>query len=163
MQEIPSMVGPSRRRPPRQRAKTVNAIEGQKRCPKCEVTKPITEFGVARDRADGLSGHCASCRAAERRATRASDPERYRADTRARYAANPEQWKAKVAASRAIARGLIAKPAPGTPCPECRRVLRLEAHHHLGYAKEHWLDVKWACRSCHATRHAEQRMDQDGV
>ena len=34
-------------------------------------------------------------------------------------------------------------------------------HHYLGYDREHWLDVKWLCISCHMREH--ERMRQEGI
>lgn len=45
---------------------------------------------------------------------------------------------------------LVVKPEC---CEQCGRRRRLEAHHWRGYAKEHWLDVQWLCRSCHKLEH----------
>lgn len=30
---------------------------------------------------------------------------------------------------------------------------RIEAHHFLGYALEHWLDIQWVCLRCHRVLH----------
>lgn len=146
---IPSMFGPSRRKKRHQRRqpKRVNTVAGMKWCPRCEERKAVDAFGVNRDRPDGLTGECRECRAERSRTRRAANPELHRADVRVRYAENPDRWKAKVAVSRAIARGALQKPEPGTPC-HCGRVAPLVAHHHRGHAKEHWLDVVWCCRSC---------------
>ena len=29
----------------------------------------------------------------------------------------------------------------------------IQAHHHNGYEREHWLDVVWLCRACHNDTH----------
>lgn len=34
-------------------------------------------------------------------------------------------------------------------CDECGKQCKPQAHHHLGYAKEHWLAVRWLCPVCH--------------
>ena len=55
--------------------------------------------------------------------------------------------KARAAVRKAIRRGDIAKPRK---CKKCRKVTRdLEAHHHRGYTKPHWLDIEWLCEDCH--------------
>lgn len=38
------------------------ARRGGKRCPKCQETKPVSEFGANATRQDGLSVYCRSCR-----------------------------------------------------------------------------------------------------
>lgn len=30
----------------------------------------------------------------------------------------------------------------------------VQAHHHMGYDQEHWLDVEWLCVPCHRNAHA---------
>lgn len=35
-------------------------------------------------------------------------------------------------------------------CQQCGAIGKVEAHHYLGYEKEHWLDVQWLCQLCHA-------------
>ena len=50
----------SRRR--RQAAVVPRIIREEKRCPRCQVTKPATEFGISRTRPDGLQGWCKECR-----------------------------------------------------------------------------------------------------
>jgi hypothetical protein len=137
---------------------TKNTVAGMKWCPNCERRLRADKFGVARNRPDGLTGHCRACRAERSRADRASDPMTTRADLRARYAANPEVWHAKVAVSRAIASGKLHRPADHTACGACGKTpQRLVAHHHLGHAREHWLAVVWRCRSCCAVLTATHR------
>lgn len=54
-------------------------------------------------------------------------------------------------ARRAVATALRLGEIERQPCVECGGPA--EAHHHLGYAPEHWLDVEWLCRSHHSRRH----------
>lgn len=88
----------------------------------------------------------ARAKAARRKAALAREAK----ETRERYARNPTLWKAKVAVARAVKSGLIDKM---TTCT-CG-VSPVEGHHYLGYAKEHWLDVAWLCRSCHMRAHRD--------
>lgn len=37
-------------------------VREEKRCPRCQVTKAATEFGISRSRPDGLQGYCKECR-----------------------------------------------------------------------------------------------------
>jgi hypothetical protein len=119
-------------------------------CPHCARFRARDAFGFDIARDDGLSGWCRACRAENSRERRAADRETDRRITRARYHANPAKWHAKIAVARAVVRGIIRKPAA---CPTCHRITRVEAHHHRGYAREHWLDVVWRCRQCHTLEH----------
>jgi hypothetical protein len=58
-----------------------------------------------------------------------------------------EAWKA---VQLAIRSGQLTRP---DGCASCGRTMHLVAHHHLGYAPEHWLDVQWLCRKCHKVEH----------
>ena len=40
-----------------------------------------------------------------------------------------------------------------TACENCRGVGPLEAHHHKGYKRENWLNVRWLCIPCHVAAH----------
>jgi len=53
---------------------------------------------------------------------------------------------ARLAVKGALGKGLIIKP---NVCSDCGKNGRIEAHHYLGYEKEHWLDVQWFCPKCH--------------
>lgn len=49
-----------------------------KRCSRCRVVKPLTEFGVERARRDGRRNYCKPCAAAHLREYRQREPERFR-------------------------------------------------------------------------------------
>ncbi len=72
-------------------------------------------------------------------------------------AKNPEAAKAMRTASNrvitAIRNGTLVRPEG---CSSCGVIGRIEAHHHNGYAPEHWLDVIWLCTMCHAK--ADQKL-----
>jgi hypothetical protein len=72
-----------------------------------------------------------------------------------RYAArHPEAVAAHRAVERALAAGRLVRPEECECCgaPGDDPVVgAIEAHHHLGYAPEHHLDVQWLCRLCHDT------------
>jgi hypothetical protein len=123
---------------------------GIKWCPRCSNYRSDDAFGFDLTRDDGLSGWCRACRAEGEKGRREDDRVSVNAATRARYRANPAKWKAKVTVARAIAKGLLSKP---TACPRCKRTRNIEAHHHLGYEREHWLDIEWRCRQCHTLEH----------
>jgi hypothetical protein len=86
----------------------------------------------------------------------------------ARYAATPERhatrateirvWReehgehpgrrAHTAVYNAVRAGRLTKQ----PCAVCGAV-RVQAHHHLGYEPDHWLDVQWLCARDHRRAH----------
>ena len=63
---------------------------------------------------------------------------------------NPDQPKAMQAVKYALRSGRLTRPAQ---CAQCRRRCKPQAHHFLGYAKEHRLTVEWLCRTCHGVQH----------
>jgi len=60
--------------------------------------------------------------------------------------AHPEQVPAHSAVKHAVIKGTLIRV---DQCSSCGKPGKTVAHHHLGYAKEHHLDVIWLCRSCH--------------
>jgi hypothetical protein len=55
------------------RAKLARRLEtGEKRCPVCRRTLPLSAFGLAPSRRDGHHGHCKACRAQQVREQRAA-------------------------------------------------------------------------------------------
>jgi len=71
----------------------------ERTCTKCKVEKPITEFGVKRQRKDGISPWCKACNAADAnryyhenreavKARRPKDP-----DSKARAVARSKAWR----------------------------------------------------------------------
>lgn len=61
-------------------------------------------------------------------------------------AAYPEQHRAQNAVNKAVRFGKLIRP---NVCSRCGSVSSIHAHHHLGYAREHYLDVVWLCTKCH--------------
>lgn len=55
--------------------------------------------------------------------------------------------RAQGAVTRAVARGDLVRPKV---CPICQLKKKVQAHHHRGYEKQHYLDIIWACARCHA-------------
>ena len=55
---------------------------------------------------------------------------------------------ARMAVQRALARGDLVRE----PCRICG-TSPAEAHHYLGYAREHWLAVEWLCDQHHSDAH----------
>jgi len=63
-----------------------------------------------------------------------------------------QQRCAKEAVQRAVRIGRLTRPSA---CEQCGAPAPLQAHHYLGYAHEHWLDVQWLCVQCHTAAHAK--------
>ena len=72
---------------------------------------------------------------------------KYRAN-REKY--DTDQFRAWTAIRYATKSGKIVRPKR---CEACGSTRRIEAHHYLGYAKEHWLEVRWLCGECHIAAH----------
>jgi len=60
-----------------------------KRCPKCESSKPVSEFGVSKQRPDGLRGWCKACHNASERARWSRLSDEAKASTLARH----KRWR----------------------------------------------------------------------
>lgn len=121
-----------------------------KHCPDCGESD-LAAFAPDRSRKDGLSHYCRPCRnARQRQWNKTPAGIACRKDL---YWHFPAMAKARVYVHRAVKCGLLVRP---DRCADCGTVGRVEGHHFLGYAKEHWLDVRWLCRSCH--RLADEKM-----
>ncbi len=90
----------------------------------------------------------------ERRARQAAEGSETARKTRWR-AANREKDRTMRRAHRAvdyaIQTGRLVRPQE---CSKCGATGRIEAHHHNGYTREHYLDVVWLCQPCHGTANA---------
>lgn len=68
-----------------------------KRCPRCEIEKPHSDFPRSKQTPDGLYGICKDCRNTRRRERYADDADTYREDVRWRmlkhnYGITREDW-----------------------------------------------------------------------
>ncbi len=63
---------------------------------------------------------------------------------------NTEKVRARSAVMIALNSGRMVRP---TSCSDCGQERSLQAHHHMGYDREHWLDVEWLCGPCHRALH----------
>lgn len=144
--------------------------EATKCCSKCGQTKPRTEFSPHKLAKDGLNSRCRACRKEDLRERYRRNPdqarlrvreyrsqnlERNRESNRAGYhgciALSRLKVRAYAAVRRALARGDLVKPHRCEACGklEFEVVGGFEAHHYLGYAPEHHLDIQWLCVPCH--------------
>jgi hypothetical protein len=140
-----------------------------KRCPRCEQTKPIDGGFYVRKNGQP-TGWCRECWRADRRdytrseqgRARAAEyareyqvknPERVRAAKSRSDQRHPDHVAAREAANYAIRTGRIVRPATCEQCgtdPGHDRLgrTRLRADHFAGYAREHWLTVRFLCPTC---------------
>lgn len=140
----------------------------EKECKACGEVKPISEYCRNSLGKDGYFAACKQCvyrRNVEWRKSpdgrawvkkyRENHPrhgphsgQEYMREYRKKYRErNQDKVAAGKAVGRAIKRGKIPHPAT-VSCKECGEQAR-EYHHHLGYEREHWLDVIALCRKCH--------------
>lgn len=71
---------------------------------------------------------------------------------KAHYDAKTPEYRARRAVTSALASGALRR---AESCNRCGAPPPLDGHHH-SYAREHWLDVEWLCRTCHLRHHAQQ-------
>jgi hypothetical protein len=81
--------------------------------------------------------------------------ERHRAERIAtqRALSRTPEYLARAYVNRQIRDGKLPR-ASTKPCVRCGKRAR-EYHHHLGYEREHWLDVTPVCSVCHRATHLE--------
>ena len=146
-----------------------------KKCFKCGLTKPISEFYKHPRMGDGYLGKCKECTKQDARQVRENRLEYYKKYDRERYykdgyrykddnvpeqsneqkriylkryrKAYPEKDKAHSILSNAVRCGKIVKPQI---CSVCGRELKIEGHHG-DYSKP--LEVIWVCKKCHCKIH----------
>jgi len=150
----------------------------KKRCDECGRKKALTEFNRLSRSRDGRQSRCRECfsRYNKKRHVRIAaevrerarlwakaHPERIRAAKRqwkktkagkaatARYKPSPYKQKARQALNYAVLAGLVQRGECAQKGPKCAGAIH--GHHHLGYAKKHWLDVIWLCQRHHEAEH----------
>jgi len=141
-----------------------------KRCCHCNEFKPISEFWKNRSAADGLQYRCKACQAAATHACQTT--ERGRALCRIRALAHQKTAKGRASAERqrirqrdtgmskardavkfAVRTGKLPRVST-LSCP-CGKQAQ-HYHHHLGYSREHRLDVLPLCAVCHKAADAKR-------
>ena len=133
-----------------------------KTCTKCKLEKEVSGFYKDRSKGDGLTNRCKACDSSNSAAYYQKNKQRVKERNRA-YSKTPngkksrcrsnikmreihsEKWDARRSVRNAKKRGELVLE----PCEACGTEKDIQAHHHKGYAKEHWLDVQWLCRPCH--------------
>lgn len=122
-----------------------------KRCSVCKKKKPATEF-----RQNGTYAACKPCQNEKVAAAKRPGGSQHRRHVEAQGRYQKEKWRtdpeyrervrARQAVYWAVKTGTLKRPAK---CSACPRRCTPHAHHHHGYAREHWLDVTWFCAKCH--------------
>jgi len=160
-------------------------VNATKQCTKCKEYKPRSEFYRKNGAKCGRESRCKSCynqitksycQSEDGRKKRKESIEAYResasgAKKRKDYARSeigrtsgierakryhskhPDRCKARNDISNGIQAGRITPK----PCQICKSTHRIEAHHYLGYAEEHHLDVQWLCKKHHMEADAKLR------
>lgn len=111
-----------------------------KRCFKCGVEKPRSEFYRHKAMADGLLGKCKDCTKADVRAHWRDNADVLRQTDSSR---RKLKRAANVAVGNAVRDGRLLKAGA---CHYCDSVDELTAHHWNYYRP---LDVTWLCKRCH--------------
>lgn len=65
-----------------------------------------------------------------------------------------KRWDANNYIAKKLRQGKLKRP---DKCSVCGNHNMIEAHHPLGYEKEHWDTIKWLCRKCHNNEHERLR------
>lgn len=134
-----------------------------KRCPRCDVSLPLSDFYADPTKTCGRTSHCKRCRTAYSRSHRreasasqlAHKQEYRRAHLPAKrlydlaYRRSPG-GKAKGAVRNALLRGAFGKPKMCSECGKAAPSRDLHGHHD-DYGKP--LDIRWLCRRCHGFVH----------
>ena len=133
----------------------------KKLCRTCDAVKPLDDFYIHRQMADGHLNRCKECvkirvkvhRARNLEHIRAYDRERGNRQTKEyhrKYIATKQKanW-ARNALSNAVRDKKIFKPVS---CETCKEIKRLYGHH-KDYERP--LDVVWLCVSCHRRWHVK--------
>lgn len=110
-------------------------------CAVCKTRKPPSEFYTNKNIPGRLYNRCKTC---DKARNREQDRKEYmREYMKKNREENPHKW-----AARTYARKMLKKQ----PCMECGAE-KVQAHHHVGYAPENWLNVQWLCKKHHMAAH----------
>ncbi len=136
-----------------------------KRCYKCKILKPHTDFWRKSRNLDGLQAACKTCMSTENKEWTKKNRERHRERLKIWRENNPdrsnaigkqqrERWhdkqRARQAAGKALLNGTITKPTACTRCHHIPPPHCLHGHHE-DYSKP--LEVIWLCARCHGALH----------
>ena len=134
-----------------------------KRCPKCEETKPLSEFYPKRSKPGAVDGYCKECRRAQSRYYSAEGSPFYERRKRARLARNKKykasedyKWRRAIlkAVEHAVKKGDLQR-AVEAPCEDADLGKCSIVHHwhHDSYAWEDRMKVRCLCSRHHGLWH----------
>jgi len=130
-----------------------------KKCFKCEIQKPLSEFYKHKQMSDGYLNKCKACKRADVGQHRLANIEKIRAYDRKRGARQPPEYmreyrnkypnkyRAHSLVNSAIKGGKLFKE----PCEICATGTPVHAHHD-DYLKP--LNIRWLCCAHHSQWHA---------
>jgi len=122
----------------------------EKKCANCLEIKTINKFPKDKQQATGIKPYCKIC-------SNVKNQNWYKKNKKQRlktifvYNKRPEQlvkMRARFLVHANVQRGKIKKEV----CIKCKHSTTY-AHHHLGYAKKHRLDIQWLCMIHHMEAH----------
>jgi hypothetical protein len=139
-------------------------LHTSKKCFKCELVKPLTEFYKHAQMTDGHLNKCKDCaksdvtknrcdnidRIREYDRTRGKEPHRIKntvKQTKAWRDKDKRRNKAHEAVARALKKGTLQKQ----DCCRCQSPKTIAHHENYDFP----LDVVWLCQPCHKQRHKE--------
>ena len=88
-----------------------------------------------------------------KRASRARNPARDKANRLRDRQRNREQYLARLAVKKAVKHGRIVKPDLCEGCQRPTEKEKLQGHHEKGYSRENRYRVVWLCTDCHNSHH----------
>ena len=116
-------------------------------CSKCGKSRRKSSFNMDSTKIDRLQTQCRDCKRKIQKNDYLKKKSIYLERQNKRRMANPDMKRAHDLVRLAINRGDLIRPANCTNCGNSK--MRIEAHHHKGYAPENALDVVFLCTSCH--------------
>ena len=139
-----------------------------KKCFKCNIEKPLSEFYKHSQMKDGHVNKCKKCnkkdvsenyqknidyyrdyeKTEKRKKSHNERQKKYDNVYRSKY---PKKYKAHKMVGNAIRDGILIRP---NKCECCESTLNIQAHHD-DYNKP--LDVRWICVRCHKKWHSENQ------
>lgn len=111
-------------------------------------TKPCSR--CRRNKRAHHSSWCYECRNNAAKARRVKNRGRW-------YASRTQTQKIKLQARKSLSLAVRLGKIVKAPCEVCGK-LESHGHHHNGYGKEHWLDVRWFCLEHHHAMERWKRM-----
>ena len=109
-----------------------------KKCPKCQIVKPLDSFYPNKAAKDGLSSWCGVCSNRKKRERQKADP------------VAQKERKAREYVRQAVRAGRLIKPER---CSQCGGTGDIQGHHE-DYNKP--LEVVWLCVECHKYAHNKE-------